>query len=111
MSIGREEDAEKLFQRLLAIRNDLGLLAEEYDTAKGRMLGNYPQAFSHVGLINSAFNLTRFHRPADQRAKADGSGVQAPGPPKAPQRPGTGPEQAEPEPAKVSAPGPFSGAR
>src|SRR5215468_425187 len=111
VSIGREEDAEKLFQRLLAIRNDLGLLAEEYDTAKGRLLGNYPQAFSHVGLINTAFNLTRFHRPADQRAKADGSGVQAPGPPKPPQRPGTGPEQAEPEPPKVSAPGPFSAAR
>ncbi|HYX00854.1 MAG TPA: glycoside hydrolase family 15 protein, partial [Reyranella sp.] len=111
VSIGREEDAEKLFQRLLAIRNDLGLLAEEYDTAKGRMLGNYPQAFSHVGLINSAFNLTRFHRPADQRARANGSGVQAPGPPKAPQRPGTGPEQAEPEPTKVSSPGPSSAAR
>jgi GH15 family glucan-1,4-alpha-glucosidase len=111
VSIGREDDAEKLFQRLLAIRNDLGLLAEEYDTDKGRLLGNYPQAFSHVGLINTAFNLTRFHRPADQRAKVNGSGVQAPEPPKTPQRPGTGPEQAEPEPPKVSSPGPSSKAR
>jgi GH15 family glucan-1,4-alpha-glucosidase len=90
VSIGREDDAEKLFQRLLAIRNDLGLLAEEYDIDKGRFLGNYPQAFSHVGLINTAFNLTRTHRPAEQRAKADGSAIQAPEPPKTPRRPGTG---------------------
>jgi GH15 family glucan-1,4-alpha-glucosidase len=111
VSIGREEDAEKLFEHLLAIRNDLGLLAEEYDTDKGRLLGNYPQAFSHVGLINTAFNLTRFHRPAEQRAKVNGSGVQAPQPPKTPQRPGTGPEQAQPQSTKVSAPGPSSRAR
>jgi GH15 family glucan-1,4-alpha-glucosidase len=110
-SIGRDDDAEKLFERLLAIRNDLGLLAEEYDTDKGRLLGNYPQAFSHVGLINTAFNLTRAHRPAEQRAKVNASGVQAPEAPKTPQRPGTGPEQAGPEPTKVSAPEPSSGAR
>jgi GH15 family glucan-1,4-alpha-glucosidase len=52
-------DARVLFERLLASRNDLGLLAEEYDPRAGRMLGNFPQAFSHVGLINTAINLAR----------------------------------------------------
>ena len=55
----RRTTPTQLFERLLAIRNDLGLLAEEYDTASGRLIGNFPQAFSHVGLINTAFNLTR----------------------------------------------------
>lgn len=57
--LGRLDDAEALFEKLLAVRNDLGLLAEEYDPIAGRQVGNYPQAFSHIGLINSAFNLTR----------------------------------------------------
>ena len=52
-------DARVLFERLLALRNDLGLLAEEYDPRAGRMLGNFPQAFSHVGLINTAIRLAR----------------------------------------------------
>ncbi|MGH9502677.1 MAG: glycoside hydrolase family 15 protein [Terriglobales bacterium] len=56
---GRQDDAEQLFERLLAIRNDVGLLSEEYDPAAKRLLGNFPQAFSHIGLVNSAFNLTR----------------------------------------------------
>jgi GH15 family glucan-1,4-alpha-glucosidase len=56
--IGREEEATELFERLLALRNDLGLLAEEYDPLAGRMVGNFPQAFSHVSLINSAFRLS-----------------------------------------------------
>jgi GH15 family glucan-1,4-alpha-glucosidase len=56
--LGRRHDAEQLFGRLLAIRNDVGLLAEEYDPVSRRLLGNFPQAFSHVGLINTAFNLT-----------------------------------------------------
>ncbi len=55
---GRRKDAERLFERLLAIRNDVGLLAEEYDPAAGRMLGNFPQAFSHVALVNTASNLS-----------------------------------------------------
>lgn len=55
---GRVSEAQRLFERLLAIRNDVGLLAEEYDVEKHRMLGNFPQAFSHVGLVNTAFNLT-----------------------------------------------------
>jgi GH15 family glucan-1,4-alpha-glucosidase len=51
---GRKKDARLLFERLLDLRNDLGLLAEEYDPKKKRQLGNFPQAFSHVGLVNTA---------------------------------------------------------
>jgi GH15 family glucan-1,4-alpha-glucosidase len=54
---GRREDACALFERLLALCNDVGLLAEEYDPRAKRMLGNFPQAFSHVGLISTALNL------------------------------------------------------
>lgn len=57
--IGRVDDARTLFERLLALRNDVGLLSEEYDPVAGRMLGNFPQAFSHVGLVNSAANLAK----------------------------------------------------
>lgn len=56
-----------LFERLLAIRNDVGLLAEEYDPVARRMLGNFPQAFSHVGLINTARNLAQPRGPAEDR--------------------------------------------
>jgi GH15 family glucan-1,4-alpha-glucosidase len=56
---GRTADARALFERLLSVRNDVGLLAEEYDPRAGRLLGNFPQAFSHVGLVNTAYNLTR----------------------------------------------------
>jgi GH15 family glucan-1,4-alpha-glucosidase len=56
--IGRTEDAAALFGRLLAVRNDLGLLSEEYDAIDGRLVGNFPQAFSHVSLVNSACRLT-----------------------------------------------------
>ena len=56
---GRHEDAEALFEQLLALRNDVGLLAEEYDPAAQRQLGNFPQAFSHVGVVNTAHNLSR----------------------------------------------------
>jgi GH15 family glucan-1,4-alpha-glucosidase len=56
--IGREDQAHELFERLLALRNDLGLLSEEYDPVAARMVGNFPQAFSHVSLINSAFRLS-----------------------------------------------------
>lgn len=54
---GRYEDATRLFQRLLSIRNDVGLLSEEYDPVAKRHVGNFPQAFSHVGLVNTAFRL------------------------------------------------------
>jgi GH15 family glucan-1,4-alpha-glucosidase len=57
--IGRVDDARVMFERLLGLCNDLGLLSEEYDPAAKRLVGNYPQAFSHVGLVNSARNLTR----------------------------------------------------
>jgi GH15 family glucan-1,4-alpha-glucosidase len=66
--LGRMDDARALFERLLAIRNDVGLLSEEYDPKARRMLGNFPQAFSHIGLINTASNLTRAARPNAQRA-------------------------------------------
>src|SRR5580704_4950474 len=56
---GRLDDAKTLFERILALRNDLGLLSEEYDPAAKRMLGNFPQAFSHVSLLDAAFLLTR----------------------------------------------------
>jgi GH15 family glucan-1,4-alpha-glucosidase len=59
---GRLEEAEALFERLLATRSDLGLLAEEWDPANRRQLGNFPQAFTHVALVNTAFNLERAHR-------------------------------------------------
>jgi GH15 family glucan-1,4-alpha-glucosidase len=66
--MGRAEDARALFERLLGLRNDVGLLAEEYDPVARRFLGNFPQAFSHVGLVNTAFNLTPRHpKPAERR--------------------------------------------
>ena len=65
---GRIGEARELFERLLALRNDVGLLAEEYDPRLRRQLGNFPQAFSHVALVNTAFNLTRSQGPAEQRA-------------------------------------------
>ena len=66
--IGRGAEARRIFERLLAIRNDVGLLAEEYDPVAGRMLGNYPQAFSHLGLVASACNLGATPGPAKQRS-------------------------------------------
>ena len=65
--LGRRDDAERLFERLLSIRNDVGLLAEEYDPQSGRQVGNFPQAFTHVALVDSAFNLSRRHGPAKER--------------------------------------------
>ncbi|RBP35509.1 GH15 family glucan-1,4-alpha-glucosidase [Roseimicrobium gellanilyticum] len=67
---GRLMEARALFERLLKVRNDLGLLAEQVDPRTGRMLGNFPQAFSHVGLINTARNLSKEGGPAHQRPKA-----------------------------------------
>ncbi|MGO9417894.1 glycoside hydrolase family 15 protein [Roseiarcus sp.] len=64
----RYDDAERLFKRLLGRCNDVGLLAEEFDPANGRMLGNFPQAYSHVGLINCALNLSHAVGPAEERA-------------------------------------------
>jgi GH15 family glucan-1,4-alpha-glucosidase len=69
---GRYAEARKLFGRLLSRCNDVGLLAEEFDPLAGRMLGNFPQAYSHVGLINSALNLSRPKGPAEERAGSQG---------------------------------------
>jgi GH15 family glucan-1,4-alpha-glucosidase len=66
---GRHAEARKLFDRLLSRCNDVGLLAEEFDPLAGRMLGNFPQAYSHVGLINCALNLTRRTCPVEERAE------------------------------------------
>ncbi len=55
--LGRRDEAVRLFERLLALRNDVGLLSEEYDPTRDRLVGNFPQAFSHFGLVKSAFNL------------------------------------------------------
>ena len=55
---GRHDEAREIFERLLALRNDLGLLAEEYDPVRRRQVGNFPQAFTHVCLVNTAHNLT-----------------------------------------------------
>jgi GH15 family glucan-1,4-alpha-glucosidase len=67
---GRHAEARELFDRLLAIRNDVGLLSEEYDPVSRRQLGNFPQAFTHVGLINTARNLMRRGGPAEHRQEA-----------------------------------------
>ncbi len=72
---GRYDDAQRLFERLLARCNDVGLLAEELDPASGHMLGNFPQAYSHVGLINCALNLSHFAGPAKERAASASTGA------------------------------------
>jgi GH15 family glucan-1,4-alpha-glucosidase len=60
---GRDADARKLFERVLSLANDVGLLAEEYDTTAKRLVGNFPQALSHISLVNAAVNLAGFHAP------------------------------------------------
>jgi GH15 family glucan-1,4-alpha-glucosidase len=65
--IGRDADAKALFQRLLALRNDVGLLSEEYDITRKRLVGNFPQAFSHIALVNTAHNLTHREKPSEHR--------------------------------------------
>jgi GH15 family glucan-1,4-alpha-glucosidase len=69
---GRYAEARKLFDRLLSHCNDVGLLAEEFDPLTGRMLGNFPQAYSHVGLVICALNLARQTGPAEERAESQG---------------------------------------
>jgi GH15 family glucan-1,4-alpha-glucosidase len=67
--IGRTDDARALFERLLALRNDLGLLSEEYDPVAKRLVGNFPQAFSHVSLVNTACRLSGHDLPAGSEAE------------------------------------------
>ncbi|WP_397453532.1 glycoside hydrolase family 15 protein [Pseudomonas sp. NA-150] len=69
---GRHDDARALFDRLCGLCNDVGLLAEQYDPRAKRMLGNFPQAFSHIGIINTALNLHRAQCPAKARAGGQG---------------------------------------
>jgi GH15 family glucan-1,4-alpha-glucosidase len=76
-AIGRKKDARALFERLLALRNDLGLLSEQYDPERKRLVGNFPQAFSHIALVNAAFDLDdgagvrkRAHRNSHKRPAA-----------------------------------------
>ena len=69
--LGRQDDARRLFERLLALRNDVGLLSEGYDPRLKRQVGNFPQGFSHIALLSTAFNLSDHQRgakrPAEQR--------------------------------------------
>ncbi len=67
--LGRRDDARRLFLRLLTLRNDVGLLSEEYDPRAKRLVGNFPQAFSHITLVNTAYNLSRTQKPAEQRSE------------------------------------------
>ncbi|MEP7022835.1 MAG: glycoside hydrolase family 15 protein [Actinomycetota bacterium] len=71
---GRRDEATRLFERLVDLRNDVGLLAEEYDPSRKRLVGNFPQAFSHVGLVNSAFNLAATDSSGLARGDANGPG-------------------------------------
>ena len=67
---GRRKEARELFERLLSLRNDVGLLSEEYDTIARRQVGNFPQALSHIALVNSALEFTRGTSPGEQRAQS-----------------------------------------
>jgi GH15 family glucan-1,4-alpha-glucosidase len=80
VQMGRVDEATALFERLLAVRNDLGLLSEEYDPAARRLLGNFPQAFTHLALVSSAHNLASSAdaRPADRRGADPGPARRAP---------------------------------
>jgi len=66
---GRRDEAEELFERLTALSNDVGLFSEEYDPISRRMLGNFPQAFTHVSLVNSVHNLALVEGPARHRLR------------------------------------------
>ena len=68
--LGRDHDARQLLDRLLGLRNDLGLLSEEYDPVAGRLVGNFPQAFSHVSLVNSASKIGGHEKPSSNHVIA-----------------------------------------
>ena len=72
--MGRLKEAEALFDRLLSLANDVGLLSEEYDPKRKRLVGNFPQALSHIALVNSAFNLSHHHGPAKDRSEKEAEG-------------------------------------
>ena len=64
---GRRDEAVELYERLLSLRNDLGLISEEYDPECKRLVGNFPQAFTHLALVETAFTLSRKPKPASKR--------------------------------------------
>ena len=78
--IGRRDDAIALFERLLALRNDLGLMSEEYDPKARRLLGNFPQAFSHTAIINTAAHLAEIETGAVKRGNSHQPIAGAPAP-------------------------------
>jgi GH15 family glucan-1,4-alpha-glucosidase len=88
--MGRLDEANELFDRLLTLRNDLGLLSEEYDPRHKRLVGNYPQAFSHIALAISAHNLASANPPAKDRAEGKAGDKQTPMAPDAQTDPRTG---------------------
>jgi GH15 family glucan-1,4-alpha-glucosidase len=61
--MGRRDEARQMYERLLGLRNDVGLLSEEYDPNSGRMLGNFPQALSHIALVHAAFTISGQWKP------------------------------------------------
>ena len=67
--MGRTDEARELFERLLSLRNDLGLLSEEYDCRRRRLVGNFPQTLTHVALVNTACNLSRRGGPSEHRSR------------------------------------------
>jgi GH15 family glucan-1,4-alpha-glucosidase len=69
LMLGRRDDAVRLFNYLLSLRNDVGLLSEEYEPRSRRLVGNFPQAFSHLALVNTASNLAHYRKPAEQRSE------------------------------------------
>lgn len=69
LMLGRREDALKLFERMLLLCNDVGLLSEEYEPRTQQLVGNFPQAFSHLALVNTASNLSHHRKPAEQRSE------------------------------------------
>ncbi len=68
LMLGRRQDATKLLERLMSLRNDVGLLAEEYDVTASRLVGNFPQALSHIAMVNSVHNLVDPKKPTEQRS-------------------------------------------
>ncbi len=74
--MGRSGEVTHIFERLLGVRNDVGVPSEEYDPSTGRMLGNFPQAFSHVALINTAANLSVARGPSQMRRARPGGAPQ-----------------------------------
>jgi GH15 family glucan-1,4-alpha-glucosidase len=76
---GDRRRAKALFDKVVAVANDVGLFAEEYDTKAKRQMGNFPQALTHIALINTAHNLTKAMTPAQQRASRTGGGSGTPG--------------------------------